>query len=148
MQNDIERDLKAAMLSGDKNKVETLRGVKAAMLNEAITLNARDTGLTDEQIKKVLAKESKKRAEAAQMYSQGGSPERASAETAEKAIIDSYLPQQLDEETIKQEVAAQIANLGATTAADMGKVIGAVKAKLGASADGAVVAKLAKEQLS
>ena len=145
MQEQIEKDIKAAMLGGDKTKAETLRGLKAAILNEAISLNARDTGLTDEQIQKVLAKEAKKRAEAAEMYTQGGSAERAAAETAEKAIIDAYLPQQLDESVILSAVTDEIAKLDSPIPADMGRVIGAVKAKLGAGADGATIARLAKE---
>lgn len=148
MEDQINSDLKAAMLGGDKTKTETLRGIKAALLNEAITLGARDTGLSDEQIQKVLSKESKKRAEAAEMYTQGGSADRAQAETAEKAIIDAYLPDQLDESVILEAINSQISELGATGPADMGRVIGAVKAKLGAGADGSTVARLAKEALN
>ncbi len=148
MQDKIEADLKTALLTGEKAKVETLRGLKAALLNEAIALGARDSGLNDEQIEKVLAKEAKKRTEAAQMYQKGGAEDRASAELAEKAIIDGYLPDQADESQIADVVATKIAELGASSAADMGKVIGAVKAQLGASADGAVVARIVKEKLS
>ncbi len=147
MQQQIDADIKTAMLAGDKVKAETLRGLKAAILNEAIAQGARDTGLADEQIQKVLGRESKKRAEAAEMYAQGGSADRAAAETAEKAIIDAYLPEQLDESVIITTITEQIAVLGATSPADMGRVIGAVKAKLGASADGATIARLVKEKL-
>ena len=145
MQEQIEKYINTAMLAGDKTKAETLRGLKAAILNEAIAQGARDTGLSDEQIQKVLSRESKKRAEAAEMYTSGGSADRAAAETAEKAIIDAYLPEQLDESVILEAVNAQISELGASNPADMGRVIGAVKAKLGAGADGATIARLAKE---
>jgi uncharacterized protein len=148
MEDQINSDLKAAMLGGDKTKAETLRGIKAAILNEAISQGVRDAGLGEEQIQKVLAKESKKRAEAAEMYVTGGSAERAAAETAEKAIIDAYLPDQLDESVVAAAVDEEIQKLGATSAADMGKVIGAVRGRLGAGADGAVIARLAKEKLS
>jgi uncharacterized protein YqeY len=95
----------------------------------------------------ILAKESKKRQESADLYKQGGSQDRADAELQEKAIIDAYLPAQLSEEEVAQLVREAIADTGATGQADMGKVIGAVRAKSGAQADGAVIARLVKEQL-
>jgi uncharacterized protein len=147
MQDKIDSDLKAALLAGDKQKTETLRGLKAALLNEAIAAGARDTGLSDEQIQKVLAREAKKRSEAAEMYDSAGETERAAKENAEKATIEVYLPEQLGEAAIAAAVDQQIAALGATSPADMGKVIGAVKAKLGSAADGATIAKLVKEKL-
>src|SRR4051812_895118 len=109
MQEQIERDLKTALLAGDKTTAETLRGLKSAILNELISQNARDTGLTDEQIQKILSKESKKRQEAADLYKQGGSEPRAQAELAEKAIIDGYLPEQMSEEQVAKIVDQQIA---------------------------------------
>jgi len=147
MQEQIEKDLKEALLAGDKAKVETLRGLKAAILNEAVAQNARDTGLADDQIQKILAKESKKRQEAADLYQQGGSAERASLELAEKAIIDNYLPEQMDEAEIVKLADEAIAATGAAGMQDMGKVIGAVKAKTGGAADGSVIARIVKEKL-
>lgn len=147
MQEQIEKDLKEAMLAGDKAKAETLRGIKSALLNESINLGARETGLSDEQIQKILAKESKKRQEAADLYKQGGSQERTSAELAEKTIIDAYLPEQLGEEEISKLADEAIAATGAAGMQDMGKVIGAVKVKAGNSADGAIIAKIVKERL-
>lgn len=147
MQEKIESDLKAALLGGDKAKVETLRGLKSAILNEAIAQGAKDSGLNEEQIQKVLARESKKRAEAADLYKKGGNSQRAEAELAEKAIIDAYLPEQVDESAVAAAVDEEINKLGAPTTADMGKIISAVKAKLGAGADGATIARIAKEKL-
>jgi len=148
MQDQIEKDLKQALLAGDKPKAETLRGIKSALLNEAIAQGARDTGLKDEQVQKILARESKKRQEAADLYKQGGSAERASAELAEKAIIDAYLPEQMSEEEVAKLVEEQISATGAAGMQDMGKVIGAVKAKAGSSADGGLIARLVKEKLN
>lgn len=147
MQEQIERDLKTALLSGDKPKVETLRGLKSAILNEAIAQNARDSGLGDEQIQKILARESKKRQEAAVLYKQGGSADRAAAELAEKVIIDGYLPEQLDETEVAKLVDEEIAKASQPTMADMGRLIGAVKARAGGQADGALIAKLVKAKL-
>jgi uncharacterized protein len=148
MQEQIEKDLKQALLAGNKPKAETLRGLKSAILNEAIAQNARDRGLSDEQIQKILAKESKKRQEAADLYEQGGSQERASAELAEKAIIDAYLPEQLGEAEVAAIVSEEISKAGAPTMQDMGRIIGAVKAQTGGQADGGLIAKLVKDKLS
>jgi uncharacterized protein YqeY len=147
MQDKIDSDIKAAMLAGDKTKAETLRGLKSAILNEAIAQGAKDEGLSDEQIQNVLTKEAKKRVEAADLYRQGGNSEKATAEMNEKEIIDAYLPEQASEDDIAIAVKEAITSTGAASAADMGKVIGAVKAKLGASADGSIIARITKEQL-
>ena len=148
MQQQIDKDLKEALLAGDKAKVETLRGLKAAILNEAVARNARDTGLSDDQIQNILAKESKKRQEAADLYQQGGSQDRASQELAEKVIIDGYLPEQISDQEIAKLADEAIAATDAAGMQDMGKVIGAVKAKAGNSADGSVIARIVKEKLS
>ena len=148
MQEQIDKDLKEALLSGDKAKAETLRGIKSALLNEAIAQGARDTGLSDEQIQKILAKESKKRQEAADLYKQGGSDDRAGKELAEKAIIDGYLPEQMGEAEIAKLVDEEIAKAGSPTLQDMGRVIGAIRGRAGGQADGALIARLVKEKLS
>jgi uncharacterized protein YqeY len=148
VQEQIDKDLKEALLAGDKGKAETLRGIKSALLNEAISLNARDSGLTDEQIQKVLSKESKKRQEAAELFKQGGSDERAGAELAEKAIIDAYLPEQMDEAAVAKIVDEEIAKAGQPTMQDMGRIIGAVRGRAAGQADGALIARLVKEKLS
>lgn len=148
MQEQIDKDLKEALLAGDKPKAETLRGLKSALLNETIAQNARDSGLSDEQVQKILAKESKKRQEAADLYKQGGSGERAAAELAEKAIIDGYLPEQMSEEEVAKLVDEEIAKAGSPTMQDMGRIIGAVRGRAAGAADGALIAKLVKEKLS
>ncbi len=146
--DEIDRDLKAAMLSGDKTTAETLRGLKSAILNETIAQNARDSGLPDDQIQKILAKESKKRQEAADLYKQGGSAERAATELVEKAIIDGYLPEPMAEADVAKIVDEEIAKAGQPTMQDMGKIIGAVRQRTAGQADGAVIAKLVKEKLA
>jgi hypothetical protein len=148
VQDQIERDLKAALLARDKAKAETLRTVKSALLNEAISAGARETGLSDEQIQKVLARESKKRQEAADLYKQGGSAERAAAELAEKQIIDAYLPEQLSEDQVAKLVDEEISKAGSPTIQDMGRIVGAVRGRAGGSADGALIAKLVKDKLN
>lgn len=148
MQDKLEADLKQAMLSGDKVKTEVLRGIKNALQYEGVAAGAGDRTLSDEQIQKVLAREAKKRQEAADLYKQGGNQDKAEAELSEKQIIEAYLPEQMDEAAISQLIKAEIAKFDSPTMADMGKIIGAVKAKTGAAADGATVARLVKEALS
>jgi len=144
----IEADLKTAMLGGDKVLTTTLRGLKSAILNVEIAENKRDSGLTDEEVTNILGKEAKKRQESADMYTQGGSAEKAAAETLEKQVIEKYLPKQMDDEALKNLVEAAITETGAATMQDMGKVIGLVKSRAGASADGGRIAQAVKERLS
>jgi len=148
MQEQLDKDLKQALLSGDKAKAETLRTVKSVLLNEAISQGARETGLSDELVQKLLAKESKKRQEAADLYQKGGAADRAAAELAEKAIIDSYLPEQMDESQVAVIVDEEVAKAGNVSLADMGRIIGAVRGRIGSTADGALIARLVKEKLS
>lgn len=143
----IERDLKAALISGDKKTASTLRILKNSLQYEAVNSGSRESGVSDEQAQKVLAGEAKKRQEAADLYAKAGEKERAEAELAEKEIIQKYLPAQLDEAEIKKLVVEEVAKLTSPSVKDMGKVIGAVRGRAGAGADGAVVARLAKEAL-
>lgn len=141
----IEADLKAAMLGGDKKRVEVLRGLKSVILYEEVAQNARDTGINDEAILKLIVRESKKRAEAADLYEKSGVSERAEAELAEKEIIDSYLPSQLSDDDLQSIVDEVILSLGEK--AQMGAVINAVRNKVGASADGLRIATVVKNKL-
>lgn len=144
----IEADLKTAMLAGDKVLTTTLRGLKSAILNVEVAENKRDTGLTDDVVTSILGKEAKKRQESADMYTQGNSPEKAAAETLEKQVIEKYLPTQMDDEALKNLVEAAITETGAAGMQDMGKVIGLVKARAGSTADGGRIAGMVKERLS
>lgn len=148
MQERIDKDLKEAMLAGDKEKAEALRTVKSVLLNEAISAGVRDSGLDDDAVQKILARESKKRQEAADLYTQGGAGDRAAKELAEKAIIDSYLPEQLGQEEVARLVEEEIAKVPEASMQNMGQIIGAVRGRAGGSADGALIAKLVKEKLN
>ena len=147
LEQQLEQDIKAALLSGDKRRATTLRGLKAVLLNVKVATGKRDSGLTDGEVLPVFGKESKKRQESADLYKQGGDQTRAEAELTEKAIIDAYLPAQLGEDEIAKMVDEVIAQTGAQGPQGMGQVIGQVKAKAGATADGAVIARIAKEKL-
>lgn len=144
----IENDLKAALLGGDRFVGETLRGLKAAILNEEVAQNKRDTGLEDAVIEQIIAKEVKKRNESAAIYEQNQREDAADQERREAEVFSQYLPKQLSEAELKTVVDAKVAELGATDAKMMGQVIGAVKQEVGNTADGAMIAKLVKEALN
>lgn len=147
LEQKIDEDLKAALLAGEKDRATTLRGLKATLLNAKISTGKRDTGLGDEEVQALLVKQAKQRQESADMYKQGGDQGRADQELAEKAIIEQYLPEQLSEATIAKLIDEAIAATGASGPQAMGQIIGQVKAKAGATADGAVIARLVKEKL-
>ncbi len=143
----IDHDLKAALLSGDKDRVMVLRGLKSAILNEEVAKGMRESGLPDEQVLSILQKEAKKRQESADLYKQGGNQEKADAELDEKKIIEAYLPAQLSEDDINKLIDDITTENGPLTKETMGATIAAVKAKSGGAADGATVARLVKERL-
>lgn len=144
----LEQDIKAALLGGDKVTATTLRGLKAVLLNVKVATGKREQGLSDEEVLPILAKEAKKRQESADLYIQGGNQERADAELAEKALIEGYLPAQLSEAELDVLIDEAIKQSGAAGPQAMGQVIGQVKAKAGAAADGALIARLVKEKLA
>jgi uncharacterized protein YqeY len=144
----IDDDLKAALLGGDRFVVETLRGLKAAVLNEEVAEGARDVGLSDVAIERIVAKEIKKRNEAAALYDQNMRQDSANDERREADILSRYLPQQLSQGELKTVIDAKVAELGATDVKMLGQVIAAVKKDVGSTADGAMIAALVKEALS
>jgi len=147
MKDKLDADLKTAMLARDHFLTDVIKGLKAAILNQEIAESKRENGLSDSEIEALLAREAKKRLEAAQLYDQGGNQEMAGKERRENEIIVAYLPKQLSEDEITILVKAAIEQTGAESAKDMGKVIGIVKAKAGSAADGATVARIAKSEL-
>lgn len=144
----IQDDMKAALLGGDRFVGDTLRNLKAAILNEEVAQGKRDEGLSDEDIEKIIAREVKRRNESAAIYEQNGRPELAEGEHKEAEVLSRYLPKQLSEEKVREIVEAKISELGADGPQAMGQVIGAVKQEVGNSADGAVVARIVKQALS
>ena len=143
----LEQDLKAALLGGDKERASVLRGLKSAILYEEVAQGARDSGLPDDKVQAILAKEAKKRQESADAYQKGGNEDRAAAELAEKGIIATYLPKQLSELETKQLIDEVAAEQGGVSKETMGAIIAGVKQRAGGAADGATVARLVKERL-
>lgn len=148
LKDQINNDLKAALLGGDRFAGEVLRGLKATILNEEIAQKKREDGLDDTIIEQVIAREVKKRNESAVIYDGADRPELAKNERAEAKVLVGYLPQQLSESDIIIVVARVVNELGVDNMSAMGQVIGAVKKELGNTADGSIVAKIVKDSLS
>lgn len=144
----VSNDMKTALLGGNRFEGDTLRNLKAAILNEEVAQNKRETGLTDAEIEVIIAREVKKRRESIALYEANNRPELAQAEKDEVAVLEKYLPEQLSEADLGKIVDAKIAELGASGVAAMGRVIGAVKAQVGNTADGATLARLVKDALN
>jgi len=148
LKQQIDRDLKAALLAGDKDRATTLRGIKSVILYAEVAKGIRDTGLGDDEIIVLLAKEAKKRQESADLYIKGGAPDRANKELAEKEIIEGYLPKQLSDAELISVIDEVITDVGAEGMQAMGQVIGQVKQKTAGQADGGRIAQMVKERLT
>jgi uncharacterized protein YqeY len=140
--------LKAAMRAGDAPRVSTLRMINAKLKDTDIA--ARPKGISqvpDDEIQGMLRGMVKSRRESVALYTQGNRPELAAKEEAEIAVIESFLPQQMDDAATKAAVAAAIAETGAAAMKDMGKVMGALKARHGGAIDMARVGPIVKAKL-
>lgn len=143
----IEQDLKEALLSGDKQRANTLRSIKSAILYAEVAKGVREEGLSDDEIIVVLSKAAKQRQESADLYLKGGSKERAENELAEKALIESYLPSQLSDDELSDVIGTVIAEAEPTSPQSMGHVIALVKERTQGAADGGRIARMVKERL-
>ena len=143
----LQADLNTAIKSRNSVVAETIRMVLTAITNEEVAGKEKKE-LSDAEIITVLTREAKKRREAAEAFEAGGRADRAASERAEGEVIAGYLPEQLSEDDVKKLIAETIAAVGATGPADMGKVMGGLKAKVAGKADGALVSSLVKEALN
>ena len=143
----ISNDIKAAMLTRDKQRLEALRGIKKEFI-EAKTAKGSDGELHDDVALKILSKMAKQRRESAQIYTEQNRPDLAEPELAEAAVIESYLPQPMSEAELEEAIKAIIAEVGATSVKEMGKVMGAASKKLAGKADGKAISEKVKALLS
>jgi uncharacterized protein YqeY len=142
----IVSDLTAAMKAQDAARTSTLRMVKAAMMNRQIEKGAE---LDDEDMQKLLRSLVKQRRDSIEQYEKAGRQELVDKETAEIAVIETYLPAAASQEEIEEAVRAAIAETQASSMKDMGKVMKAVQAALaGKNADGRLVSEVVKSKLS
>jgi hypothetical protein len=140
----LNADIKTAMLAKDAKKLDALRAMKSVVL----LLKTSAEGLTEESAIKAFQKEVKKRRETAEIYTKQNRADLAEVEIAQAEVIEAYLPKQLSAEEIKAEVEKVIARVGATSAADMGKVMGAATKALASKADGKAVSEIVKQLLA
>lgn len=143
----IGNDIKAAMLARDKVRLETLRGIKKEFL-EAKTAKGSDGELSDDTAMKILVKMVKQRKESAKIYSEQNREDLAQPELAEAAIIEEYLPKQMSDEELTEALKKIIAEVGATSAKEMGKVMGVASKQLSGKAEGKAISDKVKQLLA
>lgn len=146
LEEKIQQDIKAAMLAKDSVALASVRAVKAAILLAKTAEGSKP--VDDAEIVKIIQKLVKQRKESAEIYSQQNRPELAENELAEAAVMEKYLPKQLSEAEIEAKVKEIIAQVGATSMADMGKVMGTATKALAGAADGKVISALVRKLLS
>ena len=171
IQEQLQQDLKAAMRAGEKQRVDVIRMALAALKNaqmamvkqafdaasppeaagadqeHSVTID-RNMALSEAAMQETLSKEVKRRRDAAELYHKGGREDLAQQEEAEAVILESYLPRQLTLEELRPLLATAIADLGAASVADMGKVMPALMQQFKGRADGRVISQLAREILT
>lgn len=143
----VSEDIKEAMKARDKVRLETLRNIKKVFLEAKTAPGANDT-LEDADAFKILQKLAKQGRESARTYTDNGRQDLADAELAQAAVIEEYLPKQLGGDEIEAEVRKVIADTGAQSMKDMGKVMGIVSKQLAGRADGRAISAVVKRLLA
>ena len=143
----IDADIKAAMIARDEIKKLALRGIKKEII-EARTAPGSTGEVSDEDVVKICAKMLKQRKDSANIYVQQGRPELAENELAEAAVIENYMPKQLSAEELEAELSKIIAQTGAQGPKDMGKVMGVASKQLAGKVEGRVLSETVKKLLS
>ena len=138
-------DMKSSMMAGDSERTGVLRLLRGALKNEEIKAGHE---LSEDEARKVLTREAKQRRDSIDAFKEAGREDLIAQEELELAVISGYLPNPLTEDELKAIVDEVVTGLGATDMKQMGQVIGAVMAKVGASADGGSVSRLVKARLS
>jgi uncharacterized protein len=144
LEETIQADMKSAMLAKDQPRLEAIRAIKSVLL----LLKTSPEGLTEESAIKALQKEVKKRRETAEIYITQNRPELAEVESFQAGIIEAYLPKQMSEDEVREILITIIAQTGAASPADMGKVMGVATKQLAGKADGKMISSLVKDLLS
>jgi uncharacterized protein YqeY len=142
----ISKDIQAAMLAKEKIRLEALRGAKKEFL-EAKTAKGADGDLSDETAVKILQKMVKQRKDSATIYQEQNRPELAEKELAEVVVLEGYLPKPLSPEELEIALKEIIAQVGATSVKDMGKVMGAATQALAGKTEGRLISEKVKQLL-
>jgi uncharacterized protein YqeY len=148
MRERFTTEMKEAMKAGEKRRLSTIRLIQAALKDKDIEARGAGRGpATEDEILALLQKMIKQRQESITMYDQGGRPELAQQEREEAEIIASFLPKQMDDAETKAAIEAAIAETGAASMKDMGKVVGALRAKFAGKMDFGKASGLVKDML-
>ncbi|MFT4221592.1 GatB/YqeY domain-containing protein [Dysgonomonas sp.] len=143
----VSEDIKDAMRAKDKIRLEALRGMKKEFL-EAKTAKGAADELSDETAIQILQKMAKQRRDSAEIYTTQNRADLAEKELAELAVIEAYLPKQLSQDELDTKIAGIIAQVGASSPADMGKVMGVATKSLAGLAAGKAISETVKKLLS
>ena len=148
MREKLKEDVKVAMKAGERQKVDALRLINAALKDKDIEARVSGGTVSDTDVLSVLQKMIKSRQESLEIYEKNNRPDLAEKEKSEIAVISSYLPAQLGEADAAEAIKAAIAEVGASSIKDMGKVVAALKAKYAGQMDFAKASALVKAALS
>ena len=144
LEEKINADLKAAMMAKDAKKLEAVRAIKSVIL----LLKTSPEGYSDASEQKALLKEVKKRRETAEIYKTQNRPELEEVETFQANVIEAYLPKMMSTDELKVELTKIITDVGASSPADMGKVMGVATKQLAGKADGKAISEMVKQLLA
>ncbi|PYJ23737.1 MAG: glutamyl-tRNA amidotransferase [Verrucomicrobia bacterium] len=148
LQERIDSDLREAMRAKDTTKLGVLRMLKSALKYAAIAKAGAESELSDTEVAQVIRKQARQREDSIESFEKGGRAELAEKEKEELSILNSYLPQSMSTDEISKVVRETIAEIGATSKAQMGGVMKALQAKVGGRADGKTLSAEVQKQLS
>jgi uncharacterized protein len=148
LKEQIGEDIKTAMKAKDKLRLQTVRGIKKAILDKEVELRPQgQDSLTPEQEIELLSQQAKQRRDSIEQFTNAGRDDLAEQESQELAIIETYLPEQVSDEEVAKIIDELIAASGATTMKDLGKVMGPAMKQLKGKADGKKIQELVKSKL-
>jgi len=148
MREKFSSELKAAMKAGDRRRVDTIRMIMAALKDKDIEARGQGKAVSGEDILALLQKMVKSRKESLEIYEKAGRTDLVTQESEEIAVIHSFLPQQLTDAEVEQAISSAIAETGAASIKDMGRVVAALKGKYAGRMDFGKASALVKEKLS
>ncbi|MGD1919145.1 MAG: GatB/YqeY domain-containing protein [Pleurocapsa sp.] len=149
LKEQIGEDIKTAMKAKDKIRLQTVRGIKKAILDKEVELRPKgQDSLTPEQEIELLSQQAKQRRDSIEQFANAGRDELAEKEKQELAIIETYLPEQVSDDEVEQIINQIIVDSGASTMKDLGKVMGPAMKQLKGKADGKKIQELVKSKLS
>ena len=147
LEEQIQKDIMAAMKAHDQVRTNAVRSIKSAILLAKTSEGAKDS-LEDADVIKIIMKLAKQRRESAEQYTAAGRPELAENELAEAAVLEEYLPRQLSEAEVEEKLKEIITSVGASSPSDMGKVMGVATKQLAGLADGRTISAIVRKLLA